>query len=234
MTTQTTLLPDVTRTDAGFPVAARVTVEDPKDQRLAADVVLDAWDLVEWPEGLLSHAVMLGTDGVTVQHYSQWTSEDAFRRFEAVDPPHRVQHIASSAPPLKREPPVHYQLYRSVDTDFEGTPGVIVIIDIEFEGPDPQRARDWVDTVIAALAHDEGQGNLPNGGLAAHFHVSLDGSRVLNYAEWESEAAHDHALQAGDGDSIGADEHWQRVRTYPGLKSFGFKRFVPYRMRTRP
>ena len=234
MTTKTDLLPDLTRTDSGLVVVAGVRVDRSEDQRRAADLVLDAWDLVTWPQGLLSHTVMLGTDGVSVRHYSQWTSVEAFERFEVNDPPHRVEHIAESAPPLRRELPVHYTLYRSVDSDNSMTPGTIVMIDVEFDGADHQRLRDWVDTVIAALEHDEGANGLPVGGLGAYFHVSLDGTRVLNYAEWESEETHEAALQTGGGESIGEGDPWERVRNYPGLKRFGFKRFVPYRMRTAP
>ncbi|MER5462799.1 hypothetical protein ABT010_19370 [Streptomyces sp. NPDC002668] len=55
--------------------------------------------------------------------------------------------------------------------------------DVEFDGPDTEPQRAWVDGVFEAL------GTEPHphpGGIAGHFQVSADGTRVLNCAEWES------------------------------------------------
>ncbi|MGH1555404.1 hypothetical protein ACRAWF_36875 [Streptomyces sp. L7] len=49
------------------------------------------------------------------------------------------------------------------------------------------------------------------GGTAARFHLSTDGTRVLNYAEWTSAQAHLEAL-AAPGDGIGsATLRWERA-----------------------
>jgi hypothetical protein len=76
--------------------------------------------------------------------------------------------------------------------------------------------------VEQALAADPNQ---HSGGIAAHFHLGTDGTRVLNYAEWESAQAHIDAL-AGDGDGVGSPtEPWHRVQTWPGLKGSTVSRY---------
>jgi hypothetical protein len=98
--------------------------------------------------------------------------------------------------------------------------GCVVIVDVVFDGPDPGRQRDRVDTVFEALESDPA---LQPGGISGHFHLGLDGNRVLNHAEWESAGAHIEAL-AGPGDGIGSETpRWRRVRTSGG----GVKRYTP-------
>lgn len=63
------------------------------------------------------------------------------------------------------------------------------------------------------------------GGLSAHFHLSTDGTRVLNYAEWESARAHIDAL-AAPGEGVGrGSARWERVRNWPGVKSSTVDRY---------
>lgn len=38
--------------------------------------------------------------------------------------------------------------------------------------------------------------------LTAHFHLSVDGTRVLNYAEWTSPEDHDRAMDNAELDEI--------------------------------
>ena len=61
--------------------------------------------------------------------------------------------------------------------------------------------------------------------MAAHFHVSTDGTKVLNYAEWETAQHHIDAL-AGPGEGVGTGSAlWERVQNWPGLKSSTVKRY---------
>jgi hypothetical protein len=226
------VLPDVRRPDATFVVSRDFTVERPESQRHAADTLIDAWDDIRWPEGLLSISVFLGTDGVTIFHYVQWTRWEAFDDYIASGDPGPAPYIVQMAPELKMSNLAQYTLYRSAPNESSGLPGCIVAVEVEFDGPDFQRQRAWVDAVFEALAADAGgEAGLPDGGLGAHFHASLDGTRVLNYAEWMDEASHIAALERG-GDSIGRGELWRRVQEYPGLKRSTVRRFVPYRTRT--
>jgi hypothetical protein len=231
-TTAPSILPDVGRPDATFVVSRDFTVERPESLRHSADVLLDAWDDIRWPEGLLSISVFLGTDGITIFHYVQWTNKEAFDEYIALGDPGPAPYIVQMAPELKMSNLAQYTPYRSAPNEARSVPGCIVVVEVEFDGPDYQRQRAWVDAVFEALATDAGgEAGLPEGGLGAHFHTSVDGTRVLNYAEWVDEASHIAALERG-GDSIGRGELWDRVQRYPGLKGSTVRRFTPYRLRT--
>jgi Antibiotic biosynthesis monooxygenase len=84
-----------------------------------------------------------------------------------------------------------YRLYRShVNADLQDTmPGsrCVVIVTIDFDGSDEQRLRGWINAVVDAL---EAEPNAIPGMICGHFHASLAGNRVLNYAEWTSEQAY--------------------------------------------
>ena len=231
MRTRTNHLPDVGRPDATFMVAREFTVSVPESQRPAADVLLDAWDHIRWPAGLISVSVYLGTDGVTIFHYVQWTERAAYERYIASGDPGPAPYILRNAPGLAMSNLAEYAVYRSARNATAVVPGCIVIVNVEFDGPDERRQHDWVDAVFAALEQDAAAGRLPAGGLGASFHVSLDGTRVLNYAEWVDEAAHIAALERG-GASIGSGEQWRRVQQYPGIVRSTVRRFLPYRQRT--
>lgn len=72
---------------------------------------------------------------------------------------------------------------------------------------------------------------LHHGGISGHFHVSLDGTRVLNYAEWVDEASHIEAV--GGIGSIGRGPAWRRVQTMPGVENLGFRRYTVAGIRER-
>ena len=226
MTTMISALPDVTHPEVRLVLTSELAVSDPAHQRPSADAMLDSFDHSPWPEGLISHTVLLGTDGVSLQHYAQWTGVEAYEVFQREDPPARLAAIRGVTPDLERVRGGPYVLYRSMDSESDATPGCIVIIDVEFEGPDPRRQRDWVDAVFDAVEGTEGDAP---GGLAGQFHLSMDGTRVINYAEWVDEAAHIAALAPHDGRSVGGGPLWNRVQTFPGLKASLVKRFLPYR-----
>ena len=69
------------------------------------------------------------------------------------------------------------------------------------------------------------------GGISGHFHISVDGTRVLNYAEWVDEASHVEAV--GDAGSIGRGPAWRRVQTMPGVVNLGFGRYRRIGIRER-
>lgn len=156
-------------------------------------------------------------------HYSQWASEQAYEAFVKTHRQERVDEIDTAVPGIERLGLGRYRHYRSAVRDGDQRiPGCIVIVDIEFEGPDPDRQRAWVDAVLEAL---ESEPTPHPGGISGHFHLSTDGTRVLNYAEWESAQAHLDAL-AAPGDGIGsASDQWERVQTWQGLKSTTVSRY---------
>ncbi|MEW1626604.1 antibiotic biosynthesis monooxygenase [Streptomyces sp. NPDC089173] len=227
MTVQFTDRPDPGRTDAGIVKASTWGVGTPERQRQVVDAIRKAWESRAWPHaGLLSYSVLVGEDGATLLHHSQWTGELAYQDFVRESRDARNDDIDAAVPGIERRDLHTYELYRSgLRTEGDSRePGCVVIVDVEFAGPDPARQRDWVDTVFEALGADP---HTPAGGIAAHFHVSTDGTRVLNYAEWES-AEHHIAALAAPGDGVGSPSPlWERVLKYPGVTGGGVNRYTP-------
>lgn len=148
-------------------------------------------------DGVVAVAGFAGLDGKSVLLYEQWSGKPAEPREDAVE----------------------YRLYRGRTKPEPVAVGCVVIVTAEFDSVDP---RVWVDVVFDALETDE----MPaEGGISAHFHVSVDGTRALNYAEWTSEAAHVAALENSGQGTVGIGEKWRRVREFPGLTAGGFTRF---------
>ncbi|WP_447008288.1 hypothetical protein ACRAKI_18145 [Saccharothrix isguenensis] len=115
---------------------------------------------------------------------------------------------------------VVYRRYRSVGLASPDRPvGCVVLVSVEFDRPG--LAEEWVDLVLSALAAEE---EPDRGGISGHFHVSADGTRVLNYAEWTSAQAHRDALSRGDG-AVGVSDLWRRVRSFTGLKVSDVRRY---------
>ncbi|MER7107598.1 antibiotic biosynthesis monooxygenase [Streptomyces sp. NPDC000229] len=224
---ETDARPDLRRPGVGVVKVSTWRVGTPERQRAAVDAIAAAWRKRDWPDvGLLSYSVHIGEDGDTLLHYSQWTSEEAYQDFSRSHRDDRNAEIDAAVPGIERVALQSYELYRSVRLNPDDTrvPGCVVIVDVEFDGPDAHRQRAWVDAVFEALETDPS----PHpGGISGHFHIGLDGTRVLNYAEWESAEAHIEAL-AAPGDGIGAaTPQWRKVRTYPGVARGGVKRYTP-------
>ncbi|MFE0418225.1 antibiotic biosynthesis monooxygenase [Streptomyces tendae] len=219
MTRRTDAHPDLARPDALAPFFSTWRVGTPERQRQTAEAIARTWESRPWPaEDLRGYHVYTGHDGSTLLHHSQWASEQAYEAFAKVHRQERVDEIDTAVPGIERLGLGRYRRYRSTRREDRAAvvPGCIVIVDVEFEGPDPDRQRAWVDAVFEAL---ESEPNPHPGGISAHFHLSTDGTRVLNYAEWESAQAHLDAL-AAPGDGVGSTTpQWERVQTWPGLKS---------------
>ena len=87
-----------------------------------------------WPQGLLLFSTLPSTDSDTVLTYTQWVDGQA---------DHESVTFADSKP-------VEYRLYRHGGTS--QPPGCVVAAEVEFDGPDPERQRRWVDTVFDVMA----------------------------------------------------------------------------------
>ncbi|WP_175412656.1 antibiotic biosynthesis monooxygenase [Streptomyces sp. TRM64462] len=219
--------PDLTRPGVGLVKASTWRVGTPERQRAAVDAIARTWEKRDWPvDGLLSYSVHIGADGDTLLHYSQWRGEEDYQELVRTERAGRNAEIDAAVPGIERVGLHAYELYRSGtrgDADAR-VPGCVVTVDVEFDGPDPARQRHWVDAVFEALDSDPA----PHpGGISGHFHLGLDGTRVLNYAEWESAEAHERAM-AAPGDGIGSlTPQWKRVQTYPGLVRSTVRRYAP-------
>ncbi|MFF3556945.1 antibiotic biosynthesis monooxygenase [Streptomyces tsukubensis] len=229
--------PDPGRDGVGAVKISTWDVGTPERQRAALAAVETAWTSRAWPAvGLLSYTVHIGEDGRTLLHYSQWTDEEAYERFCADYRDERNAEIDAAVPGIERVALYTYDLYRGglSDPADRRIPGAVVAVEAEFDGPDRERAEAWVDGVLAALASDPAirrgapVADRPHfGGISGWFHLTADGSRMLNYAEWESAEAHAAAL-AGPGEGIGSDtEEWRKVHAFPGIRSGQVRRFTP-------
>jgi hypothetical protein len=190
-------LPDIDRPDVQLAVVRQFPVDGPERQRAVAGATLAKWAVTPWPAPLVSRACYVSTDEQRVLTYEQWSDDQA----EVED---------SGAIP--------YRLYRSGVRDQAPEPGCIVIVEVETD--QAATARRWVDAVFDALAAEPA---LHPGGISGHFHISLDGTHVLNYAEWVDEASHVEAL--GRAGTIGRGPAWRVVQTMPGVQSRGFRRY---------
>ena len=209
------LIPRIDRPDVEIAVVNQWNVTDPQRQRDLVEASSNAWQRTPRRRGLVSLNFFLSTDGQSVLSYDQWDSEAAYQRW--VETHYNLMDAQS----------VTYRLYRSAARDGDTRiPGCVVIVSVEFDGPDVQRQRQWIDAVFEAL---DGETEPPPGGIFGHFHVSTDGTRVLNYAGWTDEHAHRDALEKSGQGTIGSGTLWQRVRTFPGVVASGFKRYRFYR-----
>ncbi|MFK3983364.1 monooxygenase [Micromonospora sp. NPDC050397] len=215
--------PDLTRTDVGVALSSEWVLGTPERQRAAAEATVAAWRDEPWPAGLLSYAIYLDTDGELLRHYSQWTDDAAV---DAFVPAGRESRIDAEVPGIERRDLARYQVYRGNRADDGPAPGAMVAVRVDTDGAD--RSRRWVDAVFEALAADE---RLPAGGIGGFFHISADGTRVLNYAEWTSPEAHLAAL-AANRDGISSGPLWDRVRTMDGVRPVGVRRYRLHRTLT--
>ncbi|MFI1208294.1 antibiotic biosynthesis monooxygenase family protein [Streptomyces sp. NPDC020802] len=225
MTRRTDVHPELTRPEVGAPFFSTWRVGTPDRQWATLEAIAATWESRPWPaEGLLGYYVHAGEDGTTLLHQSQWRSEQDYEAFVKVHRQERVDEIDVAVPGIERVALDRYRRYRSgVRPGEKRVPGCVVIVEIEFEGADPERQRAWVDAVFEAL---ESEPDPHPGGISAHFHLSTDGTKVLNYAEWESAEAHLDALGA-PGEGVGSHTPlWERVQTYPGLKRSTVSRYT--------
>jgi hypothetical protein len=89
-----------------------------------------------------------------------------------------------------------------------------------FDVDGPGRQRSIINAIADALV-DSLQDRHP-GMLSANFHSSVDGSRVLNYAEWTSEAEHVAFLEGATRVTT-----LRISTTTPGVRPIGFTRYLP-------
>ncbi|MFF8840326.1 antibiotic biosynthesis monooxygenase [Streptomyces sp. NPDC015130] len=223
--------PDLYRPGVGAVLASTWSVGTPERQRTAVEAIRKAWESREWPDlGLLSYSVYIGTDGDTLLHYSQWTTEEAYDDFVRTYRGDRNAEIDAAVPGIERVELRRYAPPRRAAAFGEAgqgqvsaaVPGAVAVVEVDFEGPDADRQEAWVRAVHEALADDTGR-RPAIGGIGAHFHLSTDGTRVLNLAEWESEQA--HAEWLADAGAIGAA--WEQVHHHPGLTGSRVRRYTP-------
>jgi hypothetical protein len=214
--------PQVNRPDVGAVLVSEWVVGTPERQRAAAAAFIEAWQQIPWPTGLLAVTLYASTDGATLLIYGQWTGDEAYAAFLESNRHLMRDFVDHAVPGIDRRQPVSYRIYRSSVRETTAIPGCLILVSIEFDAPDARRQRQWVDTVFEAIASES---ELPPGGISGHFHVSTDGLRALNYAEWTDEQAHRNALQRSGQNAPGPSPKWNDVRNFPGIVASGFRRY---------
>ncbi|MGV9693209.1 antibiotic biosynthesis monooxygenase [Streptomyces sp. NPDC003444] len=210
----TAALPDIDREDAGLALVAALYVGSPAAQRKVADAVLEEWASAPRPEGLLSQNCYLSTDGETVWTYEQWSDLSACREAGGQEPPAPLRGLGENGADIERCAPVAYRRYRSAVYEPGSVPTAFVAPAFDTDGRAPQRA------IIDALLDGPLTQATP-GLIAAHFHFSLDGGRVLNFAEFADGTAHDVFL-----DSPRAQVTTRITDEMPGVRGIGGRRYV--------
>ncbi|MET9916957.1 antibiotic biosynthesis monooxygenase family protein [Streptomyces sp. NPDC006435] len=198
-------MPDVRRPDAAAVFVGLHHVPGPATAQTVLERTEEAWRDGPWPAGVLSASCYLSTEGDTVLTYVQCADRDAHRRFtEALSGP-----AGGGA--------VEYRVRASVVArGTAGPPACVVVATFDVDGA--ERQDKVIDNLLTAL--DGPAAERPPGMLSANFHVSADATRVLNYAEWTSDAAHQAFLDSA------AHVTTRRVSgAVPGVRPIGFKRY---------
>ncbi|GAA2428550.1 antibiotic biosynthesis monooxygenase [Actinomadura vinacea] len=183
------------------------TVHSPQRQRKALDLQAEVWGEADWPEGLHSYTFYAGTDGSTILHYSQWRDDQAYRDFVESGRKPRMERVDAAVPGIERHDLAFYRLHRSL-TIGSDEPGIVVTEFVAAGGPDDARRR------VGTMA-DAREKARPSGLLTAGFHVSSDGSRILDYSEWTDDAAFE-AYLAPQQDT--GSRRIKRFRPYRSLR----------------
>lgn len=197
--------PDVRRSDTMATFVSMRYVPDAKSGAAAVNDIAEQWRRNPRPASILSLNCYLDVAENTVLTYVQCAGPEAYRPFAS-----SLNGVAGGAA-------VEYRLYRSVVTRSDLVPpGCVVIATFDVDGPDRQQLiSDRIADSLEAMPADQYDGM-----LSANFHASVDGTRVLNYAEWCTDEAH-IAFLAGSSRA----ETFRISSEAPGVRPIGFKRF---------
>ncbi|TSB22379.1 antibiotic biosynthesis monooxygenase [Streptomyces sp. NBC_01525] len=207
--------PTVNRPDSELVLVTPLYVGTADVQQAVADALLAEWEATSRPEGLLSQTCYVSTEGENVWTYEQWTGLAAYRasgRMYLQPPTLRGRGVDGAD--VERCAPIAFKRYRSTVFDTVSTPTRIVAPMFDVDGRATQR------TIIDRLLDGPLTEATP-GLLSAHFHYSLDGSRVLNYAEFTEDEAHVDFLA-----SPIAQATTKLTQDTPGVRGIGGKRYL--------
>jgi heme-degrading monooxygenase HmoA len=205
MAAPTTRFPDVDRPGVGIVLVAPLYVGSAERQQAEVARVMAPYRTDALPDGFLSMTAFVSTDDENVLTYAQWTSDDAYREFVRAGGLGELDEDATE--------PVRYKLYRGRILEPGSVAGALVAPVFDVDGRDRQRRS--ADNLV------DGPLGKPFPGLvASHFHLSTDGTRVLNWAEWVDEEAH---LRFGESS---LPHECLSAITMPGVRGIGGKRYL--------
>ncbi|MET7486113.1 MarR family winged helix-turn-helix transcriptional regulator [Streptomyces sp. NPDC005538] len=171
-------LPVIDRPDAASADVGLVPVDGPRSQQETAELIVGHWTESEWPAELLSRNCYTSTDGTSVLTYEQWSTEEP-------PPVSRPSIDGYTVRPFRLHQVVRGSGIKGPIPVPQCFPGAF------FTMPDHEAARRWIKSLLTAEEVREGVERAYDGGIAANFHISLDGTTVLIFSEWETEQ---HAL----------------------------------------
>jgi quinol monooxygenase YgiN len=156
---------------------------EPSRQQELIETIKDFLQTVKTQPGFVSANLHKSIDGLKVANYAQWKS---LADYEAFRNKAEVQAQAGKLWEFER-PDSH--IYEIVVSESKiGTPkiekGKYFVHFAEFS----MKPENQPDMVELAKEHVKPAMNLP-GLLSATFHRSLDGTRVINYGQWENQEA---------------------------------------------
>jgi hypothetical protein len=202
-------MPNIRRPDATAVFVSHRYVPDRAHGLATSDALVERWRGADRPPGLLSVSCYLNTDEDTVLTYVQCADADSYRT------------ASRSLPGIAALAQVEYRLRRSVVLEEgAGEPGCMIIATFDVDGPERQ------ERIIDSLADtiERASGTHHRGMLTANFHASVDGTRVLNYAEWTTDEAHVAFLSSATRQAT-----LRTSNSLPGVRPIGFRRYHLYR-----
>ncbi|GAB2944326.1 hypothetical protein GCM10027280_36390 [Micromonospora polyrhachis] len=204
-------------------VTSRWQVDGRRAQRSVADAAMARWRQSPWPEGCLSVTCLLSTDGRLVLFYGQWTDEQSYQRHvTSLDQPATADRVDGLEPGVTHldtvvTRPAGPPVSRTADGPFSGC---VVLVTIATDGPDQQLKAAEMITTVAATPEP--------GAIGGQIRFSLDGARLVLYAEWTSEEAHGEAIT---GSTFGGPQGI--FHGTPGIQGLSMHRYQLYRLATR-
>ncbi len=217
------ILPEINRPSVGLILMSEWLVNGDEEQVKVADAAMKVWEQFPNPEGLLSYSCYLGLDGNNIAYYSQWKDEESQQQFLHLLK--RKKKINETSQ-FEREMVGKFCLCRSAVSDTSAVPGCIVIVRRKYESA--EITSKFIDAAYNAVKAEEQEWT---GSISAHFHISINRSVMVNYAEWTSEQAYQDFVDQSNKDTfIGLSPLWKEVREFPYRPIYSsFKMYRFYR-----
>ena len=156
---------------------------EPQQQQELIQAIKEFLETVKTQPGFISASLHQSTDGVKVANYIQWSNLDSFTAFRD------NQSVRERAAKLFEFDTPDSHVYEIVASESKvGTPeiksGGYLTHFAEFGMPAENQPR------MVELAKEHVKSAMEQPGLiSATFHRSLDGTRVINYGQWENQEA---------------------------------------------
>lgn len=117
-----------------------------------------------------------------------------------------------------------YDLYRGERIDGStDEAGCVALITMEFDPPEPDTARAFIDSVFTGW-EDE----VVPGMIGAHFFINQTGSRAFNFAQWTDQDAHKAFMHGGDNDGDEPEPEQPPSASSPGSASWTVRQYYPW------